>query len=96
MGLESVELVLHVEEEFNIQIPDETAEQTRTVQQLHDCILQLSKSQNDTDLDSSETMNRLTDIVAMQLGVKRAVVTPDARFVEDLRIDRGICPRFGI
>ena len=96
MGLDSVELVLHVEEEFNIQIPDETAEQTRTVQQLHDCILQLAKTQNDAVLDSHETMNKLIDIVVMQLGVKREAVTPDARFVEDLQIDRGVCPRFGI
>ena len=96
MGLDSVELLLHTEEEFEIKIPDETAEQIRTVQQLHDCVLQLVEEQRDLTLDNHETMQKLVDIVVMQLGVKRDKVTPEARFVEDLLMDRGICPRLGI
>ena len=89
-------MVLHVEEEFDIQIADEEAEQTRTVQQLHDLVLRLSREQNQSAPDSAETMNKLTDIIVMQLGVKRERVTPNARFVEDLHIDVAICPRLGI
>lgn len=96
MGLDSVELVLHTEEEFDIEIPDETAAAIRTVQQLCDSVVQLVEEQNNIALDRNETMEQVIDIVVMQLGVKRERVTPEARFVEDLKIDVAICPRFGI
>jgi len=96
MGLDSVELVMHIEEEFAIEIPDETAEQIRTVQQLHDCVLQLVEEKTNTALNSDETMRKVIDIVVMQLGVKREKVTPEAHFVDDLKIDTAICPRLGI
>ncbi len=96
MGLDSVELVLHVEEEFDIEVSDEAAEQTRTVQQLHDLVLRLAEEQKQTVLDGAETMEKLIDIIVMQLGVKREKVVPEARFVEDLYIDVGICPRLGL
>ena len=96
MGLDSVELVLHTEEEFDIEIPDEMAAATRTVQQLCDCVVQLVEEQNNITLDGGETMEKVVDIVVIQLGVKRERVTPEARFVEDLKIDVAICPRLGI
>ena len=96
MGLDSVEIVLHVEEQFDIDVPDETAAAIRTVQQLCDCVVQLVEEQNSIALDHGETMEQVVDIVAMQLGVKRDRVTPEARFVEDLKIDVAICPRLGI
>ena len=96
MGLDSVELLLHAEEEFDIRIPDEIAEQIRTVRQFHKSVLQISKEQNNSVLNSEETMEKLVEIVAEQLGVKREDVTPDARFIEDLSMDAGVCPRLGI
>lgn len=41
MGLDSVELVMHVEEEFEIEIPDEEASAMRTVGQLHNGVMRL-------------------------------------------------------
>ncbi|MGW8256144.1 MAG: hypothetical protein ACWGMZ_01530 [Thermoguttaceae bacterium] len=40
MGLEAVELVLAIEEEFGISIPDNVATHTRTLGQLHDYLLE--------------------------------------------------------
>ena len=39
MGLDSVELIIEVEEKFQIQIPDIEAENINTVGDLHQCIL---------------------------------------------------------
>ena len=39
MGLETVELIMEVEDEFNIQIPDEDAQHIETCGQLHAYVL---------------------------------------------------------
>jgi acyl carrier protein len=44
MGLDAVELVMDVEEAFDIQIPDELAGEIRTVGDLYDVIIKLSPS----------------------------------------------------
>ena len=97
MGLDSVELVMHVEEEFEIEIPDDEASAMRTVGQVHECIIRLitAKADNAEPPDRDAVMRKLVDIVVMQLSVKPDEVTPNARFVEDLGIDR-ICRRLGI
>lgn len=96
MGLDSVELVLHIEEQFEIEIPDQTAAAIRTVRQLCDCVVQLVEEQHNIALDRGETMEQVIDMVVMQLGVERSRVTSEARFVEDLKIDGETCPRLGI
>ncbi len=91
MGLDSVELVIGSEQEFEIQISDDDAEKVRTVQHLLELVIRLAKEQNHVDLDHDETFTKIVDIVSEQLGVKRDKVIPEARFVEDLNMDGPTC-----
>jgi acyl carrier protein len=47
-SLASVELVMALEEEFNIDIPDESAENITSVQQAVDFVINVSKEQIDS------------------------------------------------
>ena len=45
MGLDTIELVMEVEETFNIDIPDEAAAEMMTVGELYEFIVNISNSQ---------------------------------------------------
>ena len=86
MGLDSVELVMNTEEHFGIQIPDHIAEKLFTVRSLHNFVvseLQRVGKPRDADLVFAE----LRELICDQLGIKPERVVPEARFVQDLRID---------
>lgn len=86
MGLDSVELVMSAEEHFGIEIPDRIAEQLPTVGSLHNYIvaeLQRIEKPRDAEVVFAE----LREIICEQLGVKPERVVPEARFVQDLKID---------
>ncbi|HEV7694528.1 MAG TPA: hypothetical protein VGO52_27070 [Hyphomonadaceae bacterium] len=86
MGLDIVELVMSVEEEFDIDIPDKVQETIITVGNLADTVAaELARLGRPADpYDIFETVKKLT--------VERAEVDPhkvtrDARFVHDLGMD---------
>ena len=86
MGMDSVELVMKVEEEFDLIITDDEAERIRTVGDFHDYIV-ASLLKNGRDADVQRVFEKLRDIICDQLGIKPEQVVPSARFVEDLRMD---------
>ena len=82
MGLDAVELLMAVEEEFGIDISDAEAECTRTVGELHALVVgKLSPTQ---PREGDIIFDRLKIVICQQLGVQEDRVTPDARFVGDL------------
>ncbi len=90
MGLESVELIMAIEEEFDINIPDEEAGNFDTVGKLYRYILDilyLNQSGHSDQVDESETWERMKDVIVSQLGVEPEQVMEDANFVADLGID---------
>lgn len=90
MGLESVELVMAIEEEFDINIPDEEAGNLDTVGKLYQYILdilRLNQSGSASDIDESDVWERMKEVITSQLGVEPEQVTEDANFVTDLGID---------
>jgi acyl carrier protein len=87
MGLDTVELVMKVEETFDLEIPDVVAAKLATVGQLHSYLVERINQRSDLPVDPAATFVRLRDIICRQLKVKPDAVTPDARFVEDLRAD---------
>jgi len=87
MGLDTVELVLAVEETFTIEIPDAVAARLITVGDLHACVVERVTLRRDLAVDPYAIFVRLRDLICAQLGVKPEAVVPGARFVEDLRAD---------
>ncbi len=90
MGLDAVELVMAIEEEFDINIPDEEAANFDTVEKLYRHVLDvlyLNQSGSSGQVDESEVWERMKDVIVSQLGVRPEQVTEDANFVSDLGID---------
>jgi len=87
MGLDTVELVLSVEEAFEIEIPDKAAEKLFTVGELHEYVvaelLRLGRSNVNADI----VYDILRNLICFHLGVKPNEVIPSARFVQDLHAD---------
>lgn len=89
MGLDSVELVMAFEEEFDIEFPDAEAERIVTVGDAHYGILRkLYKRVEDPDtIDTDDVWERVQGLIQEHIGVDRRKITPDARFIDDLGVD---------
>jgi len=89
MGLDSVELLLGVEEAFDIELSDDEASAIVTVGDLHNCLVRKWEAKpKDVRRNSREpTWQALCDVIVDQLAVGPDQVTPNARIVKDLRID---------
>lgn len=81
MGLDSVELLLMVEEEFDVSITDEEAGCLDTVGDLVEIVT--AKSQREAD----GVYGRVQRIIVDEFGVKAEKVRPEARIVRDLGIN---------
>jgi acyl carrier protein len=86
MGLDTVELVMAVEEEFELEIPDAAAEKMVTVGDMH-AFLESELKRLGRDLDPAQVFERMRSIIVRQLGVDPDEVVPSARFVKDLHAD---------
>ena len=85
MGLDTVELVMAVEEEFGITISDEEAQDIRTVGDMYQCVLRKVIGTQRATRTSEETWAALASVIKTQTGVSQ--FTKDSRFVEDLMLD---------
>jgi acyl carrier protein len=86
MGLDTVELVMAVEEEFSLEIPDSESAKLVRVGDLYRFVLQTLRHRGDV-VDEDAIWKRLTDVIVAQLRVQPERVTPDARFIEDFGAD---------
>ena len=89
MGLDSVELVMAFEEEFEIEITDQEAQHIITVGDARDCILGKlqARAADPSAIDPEEVWLRVKRIVVYHLGLKPEKVTPEAGFVDDLGVE---------
>ena len=87
MGLDTVELVMAVEEEFAITIPDSVATKMFTVGDMHAFVASELNRLGRPHSDPALVFEQLKIIIVRQLGVKPSEVIPGARFVKDLRAD---------
>ena len=87
MGLDTVELVLSVEDAFGIKISHESAAKLTTVGELHECILEQLAQLQRPNINRDITYDLLRNLICFQLGVEPEEVIPNARFVHDLRVD---------
>ena len=86
MGLDSVELVMAVEEEFGFLIPDDDAAKLDTVGKLYQYIVNDCKG-NDLEIIDDDIWKRLKAVIVTQLGVEPEEITKEASFVYDLGVD---------
>ena len=87
MGLDSVELILSVEDTFQVKIPDRDAEKLLTVGELHEWIvLELIRLER-PNVNRDVVFDLLRNLICFQLGIKPEKVVPSASIVKDLGVD---------
>lgn len=86
MGLETVELLMAIEEEFGIEIPNADASKLAVLGNMHDHIVRALPQRGDAP-DKREVWERLSEVVVEQLGVRPDEVRREAHIVHDLRAD---------
>ena len=87
MGLDSVEIILAAEEEFDLEIPDADAARIITVGDLQAFIIVELRRLGRPGADDDSVFERLRGIICRQLGVTPEAVVPTARFIKDLNVD---------
>ena len=86
MGLDAVEIVMELEKEFGVSIPDAEASRVVTTADLRDCVLrQLARSGRSPD--PQQVWVRVRQIIADQSGIAAHLIYPEARLVEDLHLE---------
>ena len=87
MGLETVELVMYVEESYGIDIKDEDANHLLTVQQLCDYIIDHAFEEDEKDTKSGAVFEFVKETLMERFNVPEKEITLEARFIEDLDLD---------
>jgi acyl carrier protein len=86
MGLDTVELAIAVEEEFDIKISDADAAKLGILGDLHNYVVEALRQKNETP-DEEQVWQRIKKVVIDQLGVRPEEVTRSAHIVKDLHAD---------
>ena len=85
MGLDAVETVMRIEEEFEITIPDEIAATLTTPREVIDYLMTRSEVSEKWSRDNAAMSVWL--ILEDELGIKREDYNEDSRFIEDMGMD---------
>lgn len=85
MGLDGVELVMAVEEEFNLEIPEAAAAHLFCVGHMYNYVIQTLQSRGEVP-DKEAVWSRLRDVIVYQLGVRPEQVVMTAEFVRDFNV----------
>jgi acyl carrier protein len=88
MGMDLVELVMEIEDDFQVSIPDEEAQLIRTVGELSEWLArEVSADSTPSSWTTDQLQAHLYQIIADQLGIRVEDIHPESRFVEDLGAD---------
>jgi acyl carrier protein len=79
MGLDTVELVMEVEDEFGMSIPDADAELIQTVGQLHAYVCQRLRPRGETVCPTARAFYRFRRALLARQPVPRRCVRPSSR-----------------
>lgn len=92
MGLELVEFVMTLEEEFKVNIPDEVAQTLTTPRKVYEWLIHELRADKPDAIPfgrpwtREQVVERTRDIIRTQFGITK--FHDDDRFVDDLGIDR--------
>ena len=84
MGLDSVELVMAVEEKFGISIPDEEASEIRTVGDLHRCVTRKIAIASKSSCLTQRAFHRLRRAAMQLFRTPRSEFRPDTKLASIL------------
>ena len=91
VGLESVSIVLELEDVFGVEFPDRIAREARTVRDLEELVLRLRTEQLEPQvcnaLSEADVRATTRGVVAKELRIDETLVTPEADLVVDLGMD---------
>lgn len=87
MGLDSVELVLAIEEEFGVDIPDRDAEKMYTVGAVYDWLKLRIASETPTACLTQKIFYKLRRALIESYRLERQAITPDSRLTDLLPIE---------
>jgi acyl carrier protein len=86
MGMDTIELVMELEDEFELSIPDREAEKLVTVGQTYEYILRRLSERHVERCFSATAFYRLRRELMSECGIARREIRPDRR-IGDLLID---------
>ena len=86
MGLDTVELIMAVEEEFALAIPNQTAATLETVGDIHRFVLAFLRERGEAT-EEAMVWERVRQVVIRELAVLPEEVVPAAHIVYDLHAD---------
>ena len=86
MGLDTVELLMEIEDEFDISIPDQVVSNSLTVGDTHRVIVDMlvAKGAMRSPALEADAWQRLVEIVTEQMRMKPEVVRPESRWIPDI------------
>lgn len=90
MGLDSVEILMEIEDSFGIEIPQHEAERICTVGDLYNAVWQKLEgkySDKDTGTSRQEMEMNINLIIADMAGLELEDITSDKKIADDLGID---------
>ena len=76
MGLDVIELVMDIEDRFNIEISDDEACQAITVGKMYQCVLDKVKVSTNHRCSSQKAFYTLRKALTENLGIKKKIITP--------------------
>ncbi len=86
MGMDTVELVMDIKDEFRIGIPDEVASTLESVGDLHECVLSKLRERGEQP-NEAQIWNRLCHLLVVNFGISPEKITRSAKVVRDLGLD---------
>lgn len=86
MGLDSVELIMEIEDEFQVSIPDAEAENLAVLGDLREHIVRALRDR-DPPVTEAEVWQRLHSLLVESFGVNPTKIVPTAHIVADLGIN---------
>ena len=86
MGMDTVNLVIAIEKEFDIRILDADAEKLVLVGDMNDYVLRALRRNGETP-DEAAVWQRLTDLIVEEVGVRPDEVTRTANIISDFHMD---------
>jgi len=86
MGLDTIELVMQIEEEFSIEIPDDVASEILTIGELAQ-YLEKRTVGAPSEIKYDQACERIFEILIHDFKVNPKIVTANSRFVKDLGLD---------
>lgn len=83
MDLETIELIMAVEEEFTIEIPDDRAERIASIGELRNVVM-TELQRFDRRREPDAVLDRISEIAANFAHVERISVRAETMLIEDL------------